>query len=313
MKSPWLLSLPLLAEGAAVQHELFKRQMFDIFGLSVADNIVRKPVLIRKLQPNVRDDAIREEIVWGPFMLQPANGTHKPGGFSLKQDVNSDLISSPVTGLCSNCMVFNAKVDPAFADGKIMDVSHGVYTHHVILSDIGHQLVLPPTIAMCANGGIGGWNFGGTAKTLPSGGAHTRIPEPPPDVNPKPSTMSPPPPVITILSPAAKEISDNLLSSLGIPGLTATGAVDGLLSLAGLPSITTSLSSLETSLSAIPGWSTASKETQAQIFGGLAGGLVGAGIFSIIGAVLGAGLGAIVSGSGGVSTLASELTLRFGH
>ncbi len=71
---------------------------------------------------------------------------------ALKLDPNSDIISSGVNGLCKNCMVLYAQADLAKKDGTKADIGSGVYSHHLIMTDIGHPMVAPPVMVMCPNG-----------------------------------------------------------------------------------------------------------------------------------------------------------------
>src|SRR5437868_5782646 len=54
--------------------------------------------------------------------------------------------------MCKNCMVLYAQADLAKKDGTKADIGSGVYSHHPIMTDIGHPMVAPPVMVMCPNG-----------------------------------------------------------------------------------------------------------------------------------------------------------------
>jgi len=58
-------------------------------------------------------------------------------------------------------MILSAKADLATKDGKKADVGSGVYSHHIIMTTLGRAQIPPPTSIKCANGKMGGFNFGG--------------------------------------------------------------------------------------------------------------------------------------------------------
>jgi hypothetical protein len=49
-------------------------------------------------------------------------------------------------------MVLYAQADLAKKDGTKADIGSGVYSHHLIMTDIGHPMVAPPVMVMCPNG-----------------------------------------------------------------------------------------------------------------------------------------------------------------
>ncbi|KAF2395827.1 hypothetical protein EJ06DRAFT_255790 [Trichodelitschia bisporula] len=154
-----LLTLPL-AHAAVVTHLLQPRQ-FDLFGLQAGMAGPVKPAILKtKSTPLIDSGAVREKLLWGPFPLQPANGSH-PAGTTLKLDPASDVISTKISGLCTDCMVLFAKADLATKTGEKADIGQGVYSHHVIITDIGHPMVMMPVTVRCPGGGMGGFNFGG--------------------------------------------------------------------------------------------------------------------------------------------------------
>lgn len=82
----------------------------------------------------------------------------------MKLDPNSDIFSSRVTGLCKDCMVLYAQADLAWKNGTKADISGGVYSHHILMVDIGHPMVDMPIISRCADGSRGGFDFGRKGK-----------------------------------------------------------------------------------------------------------------------------------------------------
>jgi hypothetical protein len=72
--------------------------------------------------------------------------------FALKLDPNSDIVSSPVGGLCKDCMVLHAQADITTKDGTKVDIGSGVYSHHLIMINFGHPMIPPPVFVMCPNG-----------------------------------------------------------------------------------------------------------------------------------------------------------------
>jgi hypothetical protein len=88
----------------------------------------------------------------------------------LRLDPNSDVISTKVKGICAECIVLSAQTDIAAKDGSKKDISSGIYSHHIIMTSIGHPMVPPPTIVRCPNGGMGGFNFAGMGPQKKPGG-----------------------------------------------------------------------------------------------------------------------------------------------
>lgn len=119
------------------------------------------PSSIKKLTAKIDTSgkAIRETILYGPFRIKASNDTHTAPPTSFKLDPNSDLLTGKLAGLCSNCMILEAKADIANADGSKVDIASGVYSHHVIMTDIGRTPVRPNIKAICKNGKPGGFNF----------------------------------------------------------------------------------------------------------------------------------------------------------
>jgi hypothetical protein len=149
--------------------EQIDRRQFDIFGLSSISGAAKDTVTVIKKTPQIDDKATREKLLWGPFKVKAANvksselqidkpindivkASHTPTGFTLKLDPNSDIISSGVNGICNNCMVLYAQADLAKKDGSKADIGSGVYSHHVIVTNVGHSMVAPPVLTICPNG-----------------------------------------------------------------------------------------------------------------------------------------------------------------
>jgi hypothetical protein len=93
-----------------------------------------------------------------------------------KLDANSDAFNMFISGFCTDCMVLSAQGKVVDQDGKKLDIDKGVYTHHVLMTDIGKQAFLNPAMVKCDNslnliGGfdslnliqVGGGVFGQTA------------------------------------------------------------------------------------------------------------------------------------------------------
>ncbi|QDS72520.1 hypothetical protein FKW77_000157 [Venturia effusa] len=139
--------LPLLA-GAAPS--IGKRQA----GMFLpAPGAVEKPVRTTKGEASLYEGAVRETLLFGPFNVSAADAKHASvNPIMLKLDPTSDL-------LCQNCMVLKAQADLADRDGKKMDIASGVYSHHIIITNRGQAMVMPPAMIMCPNGMPGGTNF----------------------------------------------------------------------------------------------------------------------------------------------------------
>jgi hypothetical protein len=133
------------------------------------------------LKPEVFPNAIREKVLWGPFPLNPSTSKHKPGG--LKLDSQSDVIEEIVAGLCNNCMVLKGTAEVTDKDGKRLDLASKIYTHHVIVADLGERAMVLPPLTPSANacpggqkpedstggllGGMGGMSHGGANPKTP--------------------------------------------------------------------------------------------------------------------------------------------------
>jgi hypothetical protein len=104
--------------------------------------VPRTPFQSKKLKADLFPKAIREQVLWGPFTLQPTAGKHKQYG--LKLDKQSDVIEEGLNGICKECMVLSARAEIVDKDGKKLDTKDGVYIHHILVADLGRKMVVPP-------------------------------------------------------------------------------------------------------------------------------------------------------------------------
>jgi hypothetical protein len=104
--------------------------------------VPKAPFLSKKLKADLFPKAIREQVLWGPFTLQPTAGQHKQYG--LKLDKQSDVIEEGLNGICKECMVLSARAEMVDKDGKKLDAKDGVYIHHILVADLGRKMVVPP-------------------------------------------------------------------------------------------------------------------------------------------------------------------------
>lgn len=68
---------------------------------------------------------------------------------AVRLDPNSDLFTINLGGLCDQCMVLSARVDLALKDGSTADLTHGVYSHHILMNDIGTSTAAWPISVLC--------------------------------------------------------------------------------------------------------------------------------------------------------------------
>src|SRR6201995_234996 len=87
---------------------------------------------------------------------------------ALKLKRNSDVISTPIGGFCTNCMVLSAKAGLSDSKGVKLDSASGINDHYIIVTDVGHPMVVPPVRARCANGKFERFNLGEMAMEAPS-------------------------------------------------------------------------------------------------------------------------------------------------
>jgi hypothetical protein len=104
--------------------------------------VPKAPFQSRKLKADIFPKAIREQVLWGPFTLQPTAGQHRQYG--LKLDKQSDVIEEALNGICRECMVLSARAEIVDNDGKKLDAKDGVYVHHILVADLGRNMVVPP-------------------------------------------------------------------------------------------------------------------------------------------------------------------------
>jgi hypothetical protein len=143
--------------------------LYNLFGInkSPAEINVFKTV---PGKPEIDPTAKRDRVVWGPFKLNAANSTHTEVPGLLKLDKMSDVFSSRVKGICRDCMILYAQGDITNKEGKKVSVQDGVYSHHVIISDVGRTMVPMPAVARCPDGKIGGFNFNPATMLAGMGG-----------------------------------------------------------------------------------------------------------------------------------------------
>jgi hypothetical protein len=61
-------------------------------------------------------------------------------------DAHSDLIEQNVAGFCKNCMVLRANAEISNKDGKQLDLNDGIYTHHIVVSNLGRGAGIAPIL-----------------------------------------------------------------------------------------------------------------------------------------------------------------------
>lgn len=91
-------------------------------------------------------------------LTKPHQESHAVNGIQFKLDPNSDLIKTTLS-LCRDCMILWAQADIGDKDGVKLDLTSGIYNHHIIATDYGRRMVSPPIVARCADGRMGGFNF----------------------------------------------------------------------------------------------------------------------------------------------------------
>lgn len=141
------------------------------FMMNAGRKPAREAVLKQKLTPKFYPNAIREKVIWGPFTLQPAKGKHATGG--LKLDAQSDVLEENLSGLCTDCMILGALGEVTDKQGKRLDLSSSIYTHHVIAVAQGKnkKMVMPPVNPMsssCPGGKSSGKGSSGLGGFDPS-------------------------------------------------------------------------------------------------------------------------------------------------
>ena len=57
----------------------------------------------------------------------------------IKLDANSDNINANLVSPCTNCTVLKAIANLAYKDGTLADVGSGVYTHHIIMTQVRYS------------------------------------------------------------------------------------------------------------------------------------------------------------------------------
>ena len=75
----------------------------------------------------------------------------------MKVDTASDAYNGQITGYCKDCTVLAAQAEIAFENGTIADLSHGVYSHHIMLTMAGKPPVGMPVSTTCKGKATGGF------------------------------------------------------------------------------------------------------------------------------------------------------------
>jgi hypothetical protein len=115
----------------------------------------KSAVVLKTLTPEIDSNAKHEVKMWGPFKLSPSNvscelqestiglqifcqATHSAPGLreGIKLDPNSDAINGMIAPPCKDCTVIKAVANLAYKDGRQADVGTGVYTHHIIITQV---------------------------------------------------------------------------------------------------------------------------------------------------------------------------------
>jgi len=89
-----------------------------------------KPAKVEYTNPiSKREGVKRVRLYYGPFTLLPANAkrTHDPQAY----DPNSDTWYRTAVGIPTDAVVLFANTTLQYEDGKVADLSSGVYKHHV--------------------------------------------------------------------------------------------------------------------------------------------------------------------------------------
>jgi hypothetical protein len=67
-------------------------------------------------------------------------------------------------------VVLAVSADVTDKNGAKLELSSGIYSHHIISADFGRKMIGPPVYAVCPDGKIGGFNFspasGGSGKPM---------------------------------------------------------------------------------------------------------------------------------------------------
>jgi hypothetical protein len=66
-------------------------------------------------------------------------------------DQSSELYNYALSGICTDCMVLAAGATMANKEGISVNIGSGVYTHHIIMTDIGRRQVPNPVAMECSN------------------------------------------------------------------------------------------------------------------------------------------------------------------
>ncbi|KAF2669195.1 hypothetical protein BT63DRAFT_424927 [Microthyrium microscopicum] len=118
-----------------------------------------KPGQVAKsLKAQYDPKATREFKLWGPYSLPGKNATHAGPGFSngIKLDPSSDVLNGWISPPCTDCTVLKAVANLAYKNGTQADVGTGVYTHHIIISQVGRPQLIPPIFPVSCNSSLSG-------------------------------------------------------------------------------------------------------------------------------------------------------------
>lgn len=59
------------------------------------------------------------------------------------------MLTSLLSGICTECMVLSAQANAALIDGSKADISNGVYGHHIIMTDTSKKGIAPGVKPPC--------------------------------------------------------------------------------------------------------------------------------------------------------------------
>ena len=80
-----------------------------------------------------------------------------------KLDPNSDVFSTGLAGICTECVILAAAGKVSDANGDPLGIEKGVYTHHIVLFDLGRPPVVLPLSPQCHKGSDATSGQGGLA------------------------------------------------------------------------------------------------------------------------------------------------------
>jgi len=68
---------------------------------------------------------------------------------SQKFDKGSDMYNLILSGMCKDCVILSAKTQMAHKDLSPAEIGSGVYTHHIIMTDLGRPQIPSPVNINC--------------------------------------------------------------------------------------------------------------------------------------------------------------------